>query len=75
MSNLRIYYDSQVVRVSNSFLPKRLNLDQFLVSLAELGLVEKNSDMFLKDQFFRLTKLGRDSVEAKSLKRFFGLSA
>ena len=64
LSNLSIYYDSKVVHNPDGFIPKKLNLSGTLEALGRIGLVEKNSDLFLQDAFFRLTQAGRNLVQA-----------
>ena len=72
LSNLRIYYDTKVIRSEGHFLPIKLDLQKFLDSLVKLGLVEKNPEMFLNDGFYKLTKLGREllSIGPEEITKF-----
>lgn len=60
LTNIKVYYDTKMVHTYNGhYYPDRINLIHFLTHLEDLGIVEKNQEIFLRDQFFRLTKEGR----------------
>ena len=64
LSNLEVYYDNKVVQTYNGhFIPDKVNLGFFLEHLADIGLVEKNPELFLRDKFFRLTPRGRELLK------------
>ena len=65
LSNLKIHYDGKVVQAYHGyFFPEKLCIEFYLQHLVKVGLVEKHTDLFLKDQFYRVSALGRALVDA-----------
>lgn len=61
LSNLKIHFDGVLVESYHGFFfPEKVCLEFFLAHLIVLGLIEKNQDLFLKDQFYKLTPLARE---------------
>jgi len=60
LSNLKIHYDGKLVAYYGGIaLPEGLNVDIILDYLVTIRLIERNKDILLKDQFYRMTPLGR----------------
>ena len=65
LSNIQGYYDSFVA--SSLRFPPSIDLEELLSQLIYLGVLEKNTDIYLQDKFFRLTKTGRELCQTNTL--------
>ena len=64
LSNIKVYYDTKMVSTYQGvYTHEKVNLEYFLNHLAVIGIVERNPELFLRDQFFRLTQMGHEMLE------------
>jgi hypothetical protein len=63
LTTLSVYYDRTIVSVHSDdtgFTSEKIDFHQLMQVLREKGWVEKNEELFLKDEFFRLTEPTRN---------------